>query len=189
MTRLLINIVGFYAGWFACVLGAAREAPWIGPLTVLVLLVVHVRLNPPVKAELALAGLSFALGFIVDSAMTLAGAFSVRLDLLPAGFTSIWMMAMWVNFAMTLNVALKVLKHHPGYAFLLGAAGGPAAYYTGALLGAVRISQPLVLNLAVIGAAWGLVTPLLVLCAGKLRSRFTRKEVLSMKCLNEGGEP
>ena len=45
MKRLVINVVGFYVGWFACVLGAAEGYPLAGPLAVLVggSSVVHAR--------------------------------------------------------------------------------------------------------------------------------------------------
>ena len=42
--RVIVNFVGFQIGWFACVLGAANSRPWVGPLVVLFLFLVHLAL-------------------------------------------------------------------------------------------------------------------------------------------------
>jgi hypothetical protein len=173
MIPLLINIVGFYLGWFACVLGAAKGYWALGPITVLLLLVVHLKLHRPRRAELALAGIAFLLGLIADSGLTFSGIMVPQRDFMPAGFTTFWMTCMWVNFALTLNVALKCLYSRPWIAALLGLLGGPAAYYTGARLGAINIPDPLWTHLAVIGAAWAVVTPWLVWCAQRLKQRLS----------------
>jgi hypothetical protein len=45
---------------------------------------------------------------------------------------------------------------------LLGAAGGPLAYYLGARLGAIAFPDPPGLGLAIVAAAWALAVPLLL---------------------------
>ena len=47
------------------------------------------------------------------------------------------MVMLWVNFAMTLNVSLGRLRGKYLLAGILGAFGGPMAYYGGAELGAM----------------------------------------------------
>jgi hypothetical protein len=173
MIALLVNIIGFYLGWFACVMGAANGLVWLGPAVVSLLLLLHLRLQRPRRAELALVGISFLLGFAVDSILVAANVMVLVPDFMPEGVTTFWMMCMWVNFALTLNVALKCLYNRPVISALLGLLGGPAAYYTGAGLGAIVIPDGLWVRLAAIGVAWALVTPLLVWFAKKLRMQFS----------------
>jgi hypothetical protein len=172
MTRLLVNIIGFYVGWFSCVLGAAKEQYLLGPLVVLVLFALHLKLNTPRRAEAALAGLSLVAGFVVDSVLVAAGVMSVNRGFLPEPVTSLWMAALWVNFAMTLNVALVRMQGHVWIAVVLGALGGPSAYYSGGKLGAAAIHDPLWLNLVILAVVWGVLTPVLSWLAGKLSRRY-----------------
>jgi hypothetical protein len=173
MKRFLFNVIAFYVGWFCSVLGAAHGYPLAGPLAVVLILAVHLKLNPPWQGELALCGISLAAGFCVDSVLVWTGVLSLRQDFLPAGLTSVWMMMMWVNFVMTLNVSLKKVHGHPWIAAWLGALGGPAAYYTGERLGAITIPDPRGVHLLIIGAAWAVATPLLFRWARRLERHFT----------------
>lgn len=192
MIAMLINIVGFYLGWFACVLGAAHGFAALGPVVVLLLLILHLKLHRCFwRAELALAGISFIMGFLVDSGLAAAGVMVLARDFMPQGLTTFWMMCMWFNFALTLNVALKCLHGRPWISALLGLLGGPAAYYTGERLGAITIPDPFWIHLAAIGAAWAAVTPMLVWAARKLKVRFTVSSVTDpspVKSFPEGGE-
>jgi hypothetical protein len=54
----------------------------------------------------------------------------------------VWIIAMWAGFATLLHVALRWLLPHRWLAALLGAVGGPLAYYAGMRLGAVNFPDP-----------------------------------------------
>jgi hypothetical protein len=171
MTRMLVNIIGFNAGWFACVLGAASGHHWIGPAAVAILLLIHLRLNRPRRAEAALAAIAGAAGFVVDTLLIATGVFDPVRFILPAPLSTFWLVTMWINFGMLLNVSLKRLQGMPLVAAALGLLGGPSAYYGGYKLGAVTFDEPLWIRLAVLAAAWAAVTPLLLLIARFLRER------------------
>ena len=51
----------------------------------------------------------------------------------------VWIIALWVGFATTLNVSLALLQGRWYWALLFGAVGGPLAYWAGMRLGGVRI--------------------------------------------------
>jgi hypothetical protein len=173
MTRLLVNIVGFYVGWFSCVLGAANGLHLLGPLVVLALFALHLKFNTPRRAETALAALTLVTGFVVDSVLVASGVMSVNRGFLPEPLTSLWMAALWVNFAMTLNVALVRMQGHVWIAAVLGVLGGPSAYYSGGKLGAAALHDPLWLSLVILAVVWGALTPALSWLAGKLRQRYS----------------
>ena len=54
MTYQLINLIGFNAGWFACVLSAAGGVPWAGLIGIAALVGLHLRMMPHPRREIAL---------------------------------------------------------------------------------------------------------------------------------------
>ena len=74
-------------------------------------------------------------------------------------FCPIWMAALWANFAGTLHFCLDWLRGRYRLASVLGAVGGPLAYYGGHRLGAMQLGGSVAVSLAVIAIEWVLVTP------------------------------
>jgi hypothetical protein len=159
--RFAINLAAFYIGWFSCVLGAARGITWLGPAAVFILFLLHIGIAPGRSRELRLAVVAAGAGFLVDTALIAAGIFIPVHKLLPLPLSPPWLVFLWVNFATTLNIALKRLHGHPVFCALLGAIGGPAAYYAGARLGAIQMHDRLEFFLAVLAVVWGIAVPAL----------------------------
>lgn len=160
------NIVLFQIGWFACVLGAAHGLAWLGSLTALVIAGLHLAAARRPACELRLLLIVAALGFAWDSATAAGGLVTYGAGSLLPAMAPHWMVALWLVFATTLNVSLRWLRGRAGLAALLGAVGGPLAYYGGARLGALSLPDPLT-GLAVQALAWGLLMPLVMHLAGR----------------------
>lgn len=164
------NFLLFQAGWFACVLGAARGFPWQGALVALLIAAFIVLRSAHPRAELALVAAAVAAGFAFDSALALSGWVDFA-GAVPAPLLApVWMVALWALFATTLNVSLRWLRDWPALGVLFGALGGPVAYYAGERLGALRFADPLA-GLAAVAVGWALATPLLVALARRLEAR------------------
>ena len=105
-------------------------------------------------------GATFAPG-VVDQAFSLDGVDDfVDFGTAVGNFgTDDFTLDLWVNFATLINVSLNWLHGKYLLAAILGAVGGPLAYWAGDRLGAIEIAQPLVVPLLAIGLAWGMVTP------------------------------
>ncbi|MEP7208708.1 MAG: DUF2878 domain-containing protein [Casimicrobiaceae bacterium] len=164
---LAINVVLFQFGWFACVLGAARGTPWLGPVVVAAIVGWHLARATFPGRELALIASAALAGVLFETLLVRAGW--VRFDgrTIATGMGPYWMVALWALFATTLNVSLRALHRRPVLALLLGAIGGPAAYYGGARLGALDLVE-LQAALLALAVGWGLITPLLVALARRL---------------------
>ena len=80
---------------------------------------------------------------------------------MPAPFSPLWMVSLWINFATLLNVSLKWLHGRYALAAVLGALGGPAAYYSGARLGAMQ-NLPGIGSLLVLSLAWSVAVPIVL---------------------------
>jgi len=152
-----LNIVAYQVAWFACVLGAAHQLPWVGTLVALAVVALHlaVATNPRIEMKLILA--AAAIGFVLDSALASSGVISFSsgawFDGVTPRLTPPWMLGLWIAFATTLTVSLRWLIHRPALAIAFGAMGGPLAYYAGMKLGAMTL-QPLAVALPAISVGW-----------------------------------
>jgi len=163
----LLNMGGFQLGWFACVLGTASDNPWIGPLLVGFLAVMHLIILPFPSAILRLILLSALLGTALDGLLIFSNVFSFTGTSLPVWLSPLWLTAMWVNFSLTLPVSMSWLLDRYWLGAVLGAVGGPAAYFAGMRLGAIEFQAYLPASLLLIGCAWSGAMPLLLYWARK----------------------
>jgi hypothetical protein len=156
------NFLAFQVGWWACVLGAAHRAPWLGPLVVLVLLAVHLRPDPAPKTASRIVLSVGLLGFVIDSTLGYAGILRFQDSVIATWLCPLWLMAIWMIFATTLRHSLGWLAGRYAMAALLGAVFGPISYYAGQSLGAVRLGGNVSVALGVLAALWALLMPGLV---------------------------
>jgi hypothetical protein len=165
--KLVINIVLFQAAWFTCVLGAAHHRAWLGLVAVALAATWHlVRARLPLR-ELALLAMAGVIGMIFETLLVQSNLTRFSTGAVTPPLAPWWMVAMWVLFATTLNVALRVLRTRTLLAMALGALGGPLAYYGGEQLGALQFG-PREQALLAIGVGWALLTPLLLRAATRL---------------------
>jgi len=169
VTRMafVLNVLLFQIGWFACVLGAAHGLAWAGAFTALAIVAWHVVRAGDWRRELALVACAAALGVVFESLLVQSGWIRFGAGVLIEGAATYWMVALWALFATTMNVSLRGLRAHGWLAALLGAIGGPLAYYAGARLGALEFVATGA-GLLAIGAGWAVLTPLLFRAALRL---------------------
>jgi hypothetical protein len=158
------NIILFQIGWFACVLGAAHGVPWVGPVAMAAITLWHLSRARYLRRELLLLAGAAVAGLIFDSALMRLGLVRFSAGAAVAGLAPLWMIALWILFATTLNVSLRWLHGRPAIAVALGLVGGALAYYSGARLGALVLT-PVNKALPVIALGWAASTPLLLVVA------------------------
>jgi hypothetical protein len=161
LTRKAINVVLFQAAWFAAVMGAARGMLWLGPLSMIPVLAVHLALQENRRGEVKLLLAAGLIGFLFDTAFVAGGVFTPLQHLFLRPFSPPWMICLWLNFAATLNVSMAWLRGRYILAAAFGAVGGPLAYYSGARLGATE-ALPTTTGMLLLAIGWGFMTPLLV---------------------------
>ena len=163
---MLVNFVLFQIGWFACVLGAAHGMPGAGVAAALVVVAWHLARAPRPRPELTLLVIAAVIGFAWDTALVALGWIEYPNGTLIPGTAPIWIVAMWVVFATTLNVSLGWLKRSLPLALLFGAVGGPLAYVAGGKLGGLSFLQqtPALVALSI---GWAFLTPLLLRIADR----------------------
>jgi hypothetical protein len=153
----IVNFAAFYAGWFACVVGAARGMTVTGPLVVAVFLALHLALSSSRARELRLLVAVGGFGFAIDSAQAFLGVFHFE------GAPGVWMcppwlVALWLMWGSTLNGSMSWLGGRPLLAAGLGAISGPASYLAAARIGALAFPDPF-LSAIVLALVWAAVMP------------------------------
>lgn len=163
---ILVNFIAFQAAWFACVIGGAHHWPWLGVIVTAIVVALHLYQATLPKVDIIVLILSGLLGLCADSLLTILGLLQFPSGQFHPSLAPYWMVAMWVAFATTCNVSLRWLKPRLILAALLGASAGPLAYYGGARLGGVVLTDPLLSLLAVAGI-WAAAMPLLLIIANR----------------------
>jgi hypothetical protein len=172
---LVINIVAFQIGWFACVLGAANALPLLGPAVVAGAVALHLSRSSRPALEFALIMVAGALGAVWDSALVASGWIVYPSGTLITGFAPYWIVAMWMLFATTLNVSLRWLHNRIALAVIVGGISGPLTFYAGAQLGGVTFIDQRT-GLIALGFGWAVMLPLLSEIAARLDRIAQRSE-------------
>lgn len=129
----------------------------------LTIVVLHLAYAFDPLTELKLILAAAGIGIILDPTLAFAGLIAFASGTLFDGLAAHWMVALWMVFAITLNVSLRWLKERPMVAVVLGGVGGPIAYVAGEKLGAVWIDSSL--GIFAIGVGWAIAMWLLVVLA------------------------
>ena len=157
------NLLGYEIVWFAAVIGAGRGSALPGCLGAAAFMALQIRVSRQRVADLRLVGIALLCGLIVDGGLSgLGWAHYAAAGLSVPPGVPLWILALWVAFAMTLNHSMAWLGGRPGWACALGALGGPLAYW-GASRGwqSVFFEPPAARATIWLAVGWGIALPLL----------------------------
>lgn len=154
LTSSPFNMVINNLFWAGCVIGR-YELIWMVAPAILcyVALLLHARVIRP--GQLALP---IMLGILIDTLYTATGIFQFEHHrfLLP-----LWMCLLWIAFATTLPLSLRLLGRNAYLGALTGALGFPFSYYLGHQLGAVNFGLSLPWVIGLVGLTWAIVLPVM----------------------------
>ena len=159
--NIVINFILFQIGWFACVVGAAKQMPWLGVIVASAIVIWHLSQAKQPKLEVYLLILTLIIGAIYDQTILQNKLLTYQAHGWSNSLTPAWILALWVEFATILNVSLRWMRGRWLIAILFGAIGGPLAYIGAAKLGAVTINV-LPLGYIALSVGWAIITPLLL---------------------------
>ncbi|WP_019938737.1 DUF2878 domain-containing protein [Bordetella sp. FB-8] len=167
--KSLANFLGYEAVWFAAVIGAGRGDALPGCISAAVFLAWQIMASDQRAADLRLSGIALLCGLLIDGGLSSLGWLRYAASGLsvPPG-APLWILALWVAFAMTLNHSMAWLRGRPAWACALGLAGGPLAYW-GASRGwqSVVFEAPVGRAVVWLAAGWGIALPLLASLAAR----------------------
>ncbi len=170
MKRIVLNLVGFQIAWWACVLSARGGMPWIGLTVTAIFVATHLFISPLRRFETWFIPAAAALGYAADNVATLVGALEFNNPMQPILPAPLWILAMWLAFATTLNLSLSWMRDRYLVAMLVGAASGPISYGAGAALNIVAMPRP-EMSVIVLAVLWGATLPALMYIGARAARR------------------
>jgi hypothetical protein len=169
--RLICNLVLYQASWFACVLGAAQGHAWIGLALTAIAVIVAAGLSGTPRRIVLLALLGVAVGTAVETTMLASGLASYAEPGSAPPLPPLWMIALWVGFAINTHELLGWMMGRPGLQAAFGLIGAPIAYLAGEKLGAMTFLEPRLGGLALIAGLWAVAFPALMALARRIPDR------------------
>ncbi len=159
--KTILNFILFQISWFACVIGASKQMPWLGLAVVLSCVAWHLFSAKSAGSELVLLLIALLMGGLFDQILQATGLVSYTSHGWSTSLVPVWILALWLAFTTTLNVSLRWMHGKRLIAVLFGLIGGPLAYLGAERLGAISFNH-LFLHYVALGLGWGIITPLLL---------------------------
>ena len=157
--RRLANFMVYEAAWFACIFGVAHGRPSWGTAAVVAAIAWHVAISARPASELALIAILCAIGLVAESLVVAQGNVAYPAGQPVAWLAPYWMVALWGEFGIALNVTLRWLERKPWLAALLGSVFGPLSFMGGVRVGGARfVDEPAALFTLIV--IWALLMPL-----------------------------
>lgn len=157
LPRTLLNLVGFQVVWLSCVIGAGNGDWRPGALAAAVFALLVLAFGGSLQRDLRTVAVALPIGFVMDSVLVKSEWLRFASPFPWADWAPLWIMALWLAFALTLNHSLRAVYRNRLYSFLFGLLGGPLAYgIAAARFEAMTIEHKLVPSLLLIGAVWGI---------------------------------
>ncbi|TDR45846.1 uncharacterized protein DUF2878 [Tahibacter aquaticus] len=166
--RFWANIAAYQLVWFCAVLGAARGQAWPGIAAALLFSIIHLYTSPSRRSDARLIGCALLAGLLIDGGLGASGWAHYAADQSDA-FAPLWILAIWLAFALTLNHSSAWLQGRPLLGVALGVFGGPLAYLAAERLHAIAFIAPAWRGLLWLALAWAVAMPLLAAAAARWR--------------------
>lgn len=158
----LLNFAAFQLTWPLTVISAAKGQPLIGVLATVVWASLHLLFMKQHRLEVLFLLMSAAcMGILLETLLMLLNIVHYPLPAQTGTIAPLWIIALWVNVALTLNHCLSWINQRIKTAFILGLIFGPLAYNAGMRLDAI-VFDPISGSIS-IAIMWGLSMPALIL--------------------------
>ncbi len=159
--HIIVNAVLFQLLWFAAVIGSAKGFVW--PYLLFSTLLIVWQLHPSHRhpSDLKVVAVAVVLGLIIDTLFLQFNVFKFADSFPVEGISPLWIILLWVGFALTVNHSMQWLNKHPLLPALAGAIFAPLSYLAGLRLGAVEYHIDPLLVSAFISVPWALALTIL----------------------------
>lgn len=159
------TLIAYEAVWFVAVSGAGHGWWWPGALATLAFAAWRLAVSAHRGVELRLLAVGLLLGLVLENLWVRSGLLAYAAAW-PWATAPVWLIALWLAFALTIVPLFGYLHARPALAALLGAVGGPLAYLAAARgWHAVQLPAPAWPSLLALAGGWALALPLLATLA------------------------
>lgn len=169
------NAVIFQGLWFAAVLGAKHSLNWPAVALLAVLLCWAVLTSGELRADFRMALVGVLIAFTVEPIWIGQGLITYPQQP-EAYFPPLWIVALWVGFAVCFNYSLGWLKKHFLLGFALGGIGSVCSITAALRLGAIEMPMGWTPFVIQYGMIWAIIVPLLSWYSARAGIQPTLKE-------------
>lgn len=160
-----INLAGYQIAWLVTVSGAGHGVSWPAWAASGLLWIGHFLTSSRKALDLQLLAIAALLGVLIDGFLATAGLlrYSPETPAVPVSGCPLWILALWLAFSTTLTRSLRWLGGRTRAASLLGAAGGPLAYWAAARgWGVIAFEPPQWRGMLALAIGWAVALAILV---------------------------
>lgn len=169
MTKKIINFLLFHFMWPACVVGAAYGLWWPGVLLLVAFFIWHYFSESNVSGDMKLVAVMLLVGILVDTLWIQMGLLDYATPGPFPAIAPVWIAALWVALALSLNHCLLYLQRHRAITGLVLMFGSPFSYYLASKVGAVEWLAPAWQVIAATGLSWAILIPIFLTLAQRWR--------------------
>ena len=166
------NLIFFKVVWAASLAGVVLGYAWAGLAMLTIFTAWHARMAPTARADFILAMIAVVIGLALDTLYVRAGLIVYEGNLFWSNAAPLWILALWANFALTMNGCLGWLRQRRMLAAALAFVCGPLSYYGGITLGTAQVTGEDWMLYGAIGIAWAVALPLLLFLAERLSEKL-----------------
>ena len=167
--KIIFNILGFYLCWWITVFGVKNSIFYIGPVSVVFFILVHLYKVMYDKKEIIFLFICFILGGIIDTILlrfSIVDYKGVLVDMYR--LAPLWVMLLWLCFGATVYHSFRWAKRKYMSMFFIGAISGPLVYFSASKLGVVVFNTNLLLVLVPISIIWSIFIPFLIFISDQI---------------------
>lgn len=172
MAFLIFNFLGLQITWAACAYGATHSMPMLGVIVGLIYIALHMLLTKTRNQDLLILLAVSAIGISIDHTNSYLGLISFIDNDTTFPMIPLWLVTLWMVFSLMLPHSLNWLGKNTMLAFFLGGLGGASSYWLGHKLGAISLSEPLLLSIVILFIEWAVIC-----CASYIILNFIRHKL------------
>ena len=150
---LIYNFLGLQVTWAACAYGATHSQPMLGVIVGAIYLILHFSFTPTRRNDILTMCMLASFGIAMDYINMRIGIISFN-NINQSNFIPLWLITLWCVFSLMIPHSLHWLSKKPLLAFILGGIGGSSSYWLGHKLGAIILSQPVTISVAIYFIEW-----------------------------------
>lgn len=173
---LIFNFLGLQVTWAACAYGATHSTPNLGVIVGLIYIALHMLLTKTRNQDLLILLAVSTIGISIDHINSYLGLILFMDNNTTFPMIPLWLATLWMVFSLMLPHSLNWLGKNAALAFFLGGFGGASSYWLGHKLGAISLSEPLLLSILILFIEWAVICTVAYIILKYIRLKLTGKQ-------------